>query len=986
MITSKFSDPQVVYENLEKPRAYYIPYAETAEDSMTMLNGDWKFAYFDSVLEVPEDVAKIEYAAAIPVPGCWECFGYGQKQYLNVNYPIPFDPPHLPKHNPVGVYSKVFDWQGTNESLYIVFEGVSSCMMLYLNGHYIGMSKGSHLQAEFDLTSHAVKGENTLTAVVFTWSSGTYLEDQDAFRYHGIFRDVYLLSRPERHVRDFFIHADMNGHFSIDLDYPGDLPCQIDIIAPDGEETRLDGCETTISNPLLWTAETPWLYRARIQYNGETIETEFGFRSVSFSDQRELLINGQPVKLRGVNRHDSNPDTGWTVSHADMEQDIYLMKQSNVNCLRTSHYPDNPYLYELCNRLGLYVVDECDIETHGADAAYYNRPDKAIASLSSNPQWQEAFVSRMRRTLGRDKNFPCVIMWSLGNESQIGDNHRAMSRYVHEADPSRPVHYERTAYPDPPYGKDQCPIDPCVDIVSRMYPDLEGVEYQGKESDDPRPYFMCEYGHAMGNGPGGLEDYWKLIYEYPRLIGGCIWEWCDHAVRMKDEHGTLLGFGYGGDSGEFPHDGNFCVDGLVMPDRRPSPGLLSVKAAYRPAEIQAVDLKNGVFDVTNHLDFINLKWFKTVVSLIEDDHAVCSEEIVLDVPPHETKRIHLPVKPEAGNAEHFAGLSIKILTPQDFAWAKAGHEVHRYVFSLDLKKEKTSGPVIPVDYQEAKRYIQVAAGDVSYTVDSLSGMICSIRKGEQELLTKPAAMTIWRASTDNERTIKELFRMQHMHKAAFLPQVIKCEKGVLEFHGMIAAASRLPFLFTTISYSFDETGVTVSVSAIRNKDFLIEVDEKQKDLLQAPRYYLPRLGMRFDLLKEFEDLKYQAFGPHECYVDSCNHVYPGVFESTVSDQYFPYIYPQDCGNHIGATHVCLSGNGKKITVDGDAFEFSALHQTIEGLDEAGHVWEIPDENCTELLIDCGNSGVGTNSCGPSLDRRYAMVDSEYQYSFHLAVK
>ena len=984
-------DPKTEGVNRLAPRAYYIPLDAQGNSRARSLNGDWDFAYFDSPLDLPEDVTAVSFGHSIPVPSCWECHGWGQKQYLNVNYPIPFDPPAVPALNPVGVYRRSFTANAAGGRVCLVFEGVSSCMMLYVNGAFAGLTKGSHLQAEFDVTDLCRPGENSLTAVVFTWSSGTYLEDQDAYRYHGIFRDVYLLERAQDHVRDFFIHAETDGSVQVDVDVQGGCTPEMTVASPDGSVLPLSGGKGKVPGVRLWNAENPVLYTLELRTREEIIRVPFGFTRVSVSPSRELLINGQPVKLRGVNRHESHPDNGWTVTREDMERDLLMMKRHNVNCIRTSHYPDHPYFYELCNRLGFYVVDECDIETHGADNAFFGQPDRAIASLSGNPDWKDAYLTRMMRTLERDKNCPCVILWSLGNESQIGDNHRAMSAWVRQRDPSRPVHYERTAYPDPPYGAEQCEIDPCVDVVSRMYPDLAGVEYQGRDSDDPRPYFMCEYGHAMGNGPGGLEEYWDLIYKYPRLIGGCIWEWCDHAVRMKDAEGRLLGFGYGGDSGEFPHDGNFCVDGLVSPDRVPGTGLFTMKAAYRPAQIDAVDAARGRFTVTNRLDFTNLSAFALRWRIVCDGSTAAEGETRLDVAPHAAADVCLPFPDELPQAADLLSAELCFVLAEDENWAPAGHVLCAASFPISVfapsAEKKTA---VPVGGASGGRLLCATSGGADYAVDRATGMICSIRKDGVELLAAPAEITIWRAMTDNEREVQRVFRELHMHKAKFY--CAECAPGAnageIVAKGAVAASARVPMLFVTLCYRFDEAGLTVSVQARRNPDFGVDIPSGMLNhpWLRDAKVYLPRFALRLPLLRGFEQLRYLAMGPSECYADLDDHCRLGIFEDTVTGQYFPYIMPQETGNHTDARWVELRDGSRCFRVEGERFEFSALHQTIEGLDAAKHTWEIPEENRTDLLIDYKNSGIGTASCGPALDARYAFLDTAFDYSFRLTVK
>ncbi len=516
-------NPKQVGENRLPQRSYYLPYVtaegalsqDTAGDARYMsLNGEWDFGYFAS----PEEADMLKLTGRIEVPSCWEMKGYGQIQYTNINYPFPFNPPYVPLENPVGVYSRQVDIHQCGRC-YLVTEGVSSYFEVYVNGCAAGFSKGSHLQAEFDITSLIRDGSNTITFKVFTYSDASYLEDQDFFRFHGIFRDVYLLLRPNDHIRDIEIRALPSGSVDITTDFCGNAqPADIWLLGPDG--IRLPGIH--VSNPQPWSAETPVLYKALIACNGEYICIPFGFRDISVSLRGELCVNGSPVKLKGVNRHDSHPDNGYTVSFEDMRRDIVLMKQHNINCVRTSHYPNDPRFLRLCDALGLYVIAECDLETHGTEFAYGFCTREAAEVLSSHPDWYDAYMDRMRRTVERDKNSPSIIMWSLGNESQFGVNHIAMAEWAKKRDPSRLVHYERTAYPDPAYGADQTPIHPCVDVVSRMYTGLDDLTTHATITNDPRPYFLCEYAHAMGLGPGGLQDYWDLFYRYPRLIGGCV--------------------------------------------------------------------------------------------------------------------------------------------------------------------------------------------------------------------------------------------------------------------------------------------------------------------------------------------------------------------------------------------------------------------------------------------------------------------------------
>ena len=638
VIMEKYNDLSLVSENREPQRAYYIPFESRdtaltgdgkASDKYISLNGTWGFEYLETPLDIPEKIEDIACSAEIPVPSCWECYGYGQIHYTNINYPFQYDPPYTMSMNPVGVYTRKFNVCDT-EKLYMIFEGVSSYFELYINNEYVGMSRGSHMQAEFEITKYVSRGENTVTVLVYTWNVESYLEDQDFFRFHGIFRDVYLLTRPKNHIRDIYIKADVNRGISVEVDFVGgELPYSVTIYEPSGNV--IDNTE----NSLLWSAEKPYLYGVLIECGGEYIYKKVGFRTVGTSDNGELLINGVSVKLKGVNRHDSHPEYGYCTSEADMREDIILMKQHNINCVRTAHYPNHPRFLELCDEYGLYVIDECDQETHGVEHAFGLCSLASIEEMASNPVWLPSYLDRMERMVERDKNSPSVIIWSLGNEGQFGTNHVKMSEWTKKRDNTRLIHYERTAFPNKAYGADQIKIDPCVDIISRMYTNLECLEIQGNITNDKRPYLLAEYCHAMGLGPGELTDYWELIYKYPRLIGGCIWEWCDHAVK------TEKGYIYGGDSGEFPHDGNFCCDGLVFPDRTPSTGLLEYKKVIEPLKIECTDSKNGVFRFTNLFDFTNLSEYDFCYKVICDDKTVDSGNFEVSLAPHERCEIRL---------------------------------------------------------------------------------------------------------------------------------------------------------------------------------------------------------------------------------------------------------------------------------------------------------------------------------------------------------
>lgn len=854
----KYNDLSLVSQNREPQRAYYIPFSTCdaaltgngeASDRYTSLNGTWGFEYLETPLDIPENIEDIEYSAEIPVPSCWECYGYGQIQYTNINYPFQYDPPYTMSMNPVGVYTRKFNVCDT-EKLYMIFEGVSSYFELYINNQYVGMSRGSHMQAEFDITKHINPGENTVTVLVYTWNVESYLEDQDFFRFHGIFRDVYLLARPKNHIRDIYIKADVNRGISVETDFVGgELPYSVTIYDPFGNV--IDNTE----KPLLWSAEKPYLYGVLIECGGEYIYKKVGFRTVCTSDSGELLINGVSVKLKGVNRHDSHPQYGYCTSLADMREDIILMKQHNINCVRTSHYPNHPRFLELCDEYGIYVIDECDQETHGVEHAFGLCSLASIDEMASNPAWLPSYLDRMERMVERDKNSPSVIIWSLGNEGQFGTNHVKMSEWTKKRDNTRLIHYERTAFPNKAYGADQIKIDPCVDIISRMYTNLECLEIQGNMTNDNRPYFLAEYCHAMGLGPGELTDYWELIYKYPRLIGGCIWEWCDHAVK------TEKGYIYGGDSGEFPHDGNFCCDGLVFPDRTPSTGLLEYKKVIEPLKIECKDAKNGIFKFTNLFDFTNLCEYAFCYKVICDDKAVESGSFEVSLAPHESCEVRLNYNtPKI--AKYGAYVEIYMNTAKAYSYCDAGHNIAWAQFEMPaniVKEPEMCKQAIVLN--DSRRYVSVQAGKNEYVIDKAQGMVSSIKQGGSECLARTSDIVLWRAMIDNDVYKKPIWVNEHFHKTYFKPRTHTAhsteEEYRITFNGVIGANSRLPVFETDITYVITSNGLRVQIRAVKNDKLkgMNRSSSEETDLdlnLKTDIDEIPRFAMRFALNPEFE--------------------------------------------------------------------------------------------------------------------------------------
>lgn len=960
-------DPQVTNEARLAPRSYFIPApdGETAEKHpkeenprYILLNGIWDFSYFDTLFDVPGNIEETEFKDTIKVPSCWQCFGYGQYQYTNVNYPIACDFPDIPADTPVGIYRRSFFFEkdASLPETYIVFDGVCSMYELYINGKRAGMSKGSRLTAEFDISPFLSDGENTVAVKVYTYSDATYLEDQDCFRYNGIFRDVYLLRRPEERLRDLFIRADMTGKLDISYDCDGDVTPVFSLFAPDGSEIPLGNVE----NPLLWTAETPYLYRLGIKCGDEYISRRFGFRTVSVNDS-VLCINGTAVKLKGVNRHDTHPEKGYAVNYDDMRRDLVLMKKNNINCVRTSHYPNQPCFPELCDEMGIYLVEECDIETHGTELASEGADPSHL--IAGNPLWKTAFVDRAKMMLERDKNSPSIIMWSLGNESFFGENHVAMSEWIKSRDNTRLVHYEGTMTVITRYYKENTHIDDSVDIVSIMYPKLSVLREAGINADgDKRPYFMCEYSHAMGMGPGGLEDYWKLIYEYPRLCGGCVWEWADHAVEKNGE------YLYGGDFGDFPNDGIFCVDGLNYPDRTPHIGLYSLRKAIQPARFS---FENGVLKIINTLDFVNLgslytlscsyKCGKRTVKLMTD--------MEISVPAHGEISVMLKGLPEKAMERCFLGVELRLKNKCEygdkgdvFAWEQ---------FELPVAVESKEAPVEKkAVLTENGRFITASAGKYEIKIDCATGSITGFAFDGKEYLASPSVFTVWRAPTDNDIYSKRRWLSEYISHAKFNVYSVSSAENTVEFKGSFTSPARIPIYYMTVVYTFTDGGMGVKISARRPENSLLE--------------QIPRFALMLTLKPGFEKLEYFAKGCLACYADMQNQSEYGIFNSTVTDEYEPYIRPQECGNHLGAEYCELSGKNEKLRVSGKSFEFSALHYSPEMMTEVSHRQElVPSEN-TFLLVNYKVGGLGTNSCGPKPEPEYVFNDMQFDFEFKIS--
>ncbi len=997
ILKNYFEDEKVLHIGNCPNRSYYVPCANeteageaclrSASSRFQLLNGEWDFKYYPSVRdlkEAPWEEGDSAVYDKLAVPSCWQMKGYDQIQYTNVNYPFPFDPPYVPIENPCGVYKTQFEVKAGEMRTYLNFEGVDSCFYLYINGKFVGYGQVSHCTHEFDITDFVHNGANQMTVIVLKWCDGSYLEDQDKFRFSGIFRDVYLLYRPQTHLRDFFVKtacniADQTASLTVELE-----GCEVayrledaagNVLAAGNAEKQI---REELQNVHFWNAEDPYLYRLILSSPNEVISTKVGFRDIKIQ-KGVFYINEVPVKMHGTNRHDSSPTGGATVSFDEILADLYQMKQHNFNAIRTSHYPNAPYFYELCDELGFYVIDEADVETHGCNRLLNAEGESRLMYpyLANSQAFKESFLDRAVMMVERDKNRPCVILWSTGNESGWGPGAEAELAYMAERDPSRPRHHERTSEIwegfEPDFSN--------VSVFSRMYMPIERIDdyfaddlakdlgirgYEMVPAEDQSggilPYMLCEYAHAMGNGPGDLEDYWQCMQRHPGYFGNFVWEWCDHAIQSEK------GFLYGGDHGEFPHDGNFCVDGLVYPDRRPSPGVLEHKNVMRPARF--THLEGNRWQVTNYLDFLNLKEVCTVAyEAICDGIAYAEGELGdLDVAPHGTAtfKLDLPDAPEGRCVLRFI-LRQKNGKP----WAEAGYEL-----GFDETELKPFSPAayVPAEgsvaVKEDDDEVILTGADFCYTYSKRRGTFSGMKREGEELFCRPMEYNAWRAPIDNDRKIKLIWKKAGYDRLIYRPyetKVDQTETGAVIRTFIGAAPIFLQNAFTfTATYTVDGKGnVRVKLDVKRNPAFP----------------WLPRFGVRMFLNpKKYSSVRYLGYGPGGSYADFRQAERYGIFSHS-ADAYEPFIKPQENMSHWGTQWVELGG--LKASALSAPFSFNASCFTQEELAAKAHDFELEKAPYTVLCLDGKMSGIGSGSCGPQLAPAYQLNELEFSVDFLL---
>lgn len=946
-----YEDPEHTSENRCMPRSCYIP---EGRSEYSLLNGVWRFAYFERDIDVPE---KIERWDTLPVPSCWQLYGYDNPNYTNLNYPYPCDPPYVPDDNPCGIYEREFCLEKKWGRVYFILEGVSSCAYLFINHVQVGYTQGSRLMAEFDITDYVREGENTVTVRVLKWCCGSYLEDQDAFRYNGIFRDCYLLQRPEGHIRDIEM---IPGEKEIAVRIEGEAVLRI----YEGEQLLTaanfhDSCVYPVENPILWNAEKPFLYRVELERDGEIIRLKAGLRSVRISDKYQLLINGVSVKLHGINHHDTSRERGWCQTDEELRRDLECMKELNINCVRTSHYPPTPKFLELCDEIGFYVVCETDIETHGFQRRYPNAESRFDVESNewpcTNLQWKKEHMERMRRMVEYYKNHACIISWSTGNESGHGCNHVDMIRWTKERDSSRLIHCEDAGRKGQIHN---------ADMYSRMYLSLENLEEAALSNDINMPVFLCEYAHAMGNGPGDVWDYNEVFDRYDKLIGGCIWEWADHVVTVDGIQK------YGGDfEGELTHDGNFCCDGLVFADRSYKAGTYEAKAAYQPIRTA---YRDGVLTIRNRLDFTNLNEYRLTCQVEADGEKVWEKTTVLDVAPHGKAEIRIDCEnlTDVFKITQYGVYLNVLLTREGKEYARCQHEltyentaVCRGVTSCGGETKELAA------LTEDAQYIYAEGERFFYVFSKHYGVFESMIVDGKEQLCGRMRLSAFRAPTDNDRKVKVYWENTNAWQGENLncafEKIYDChiKDGVILVSGSLAGVSRMPF-------SRHETCVTIEAGG----RITIALHVK----LREDAFWLPRFGYELELPKTSAEFSYYGRGPLENYSDMCHASFMGRYESSADKEYVNYVRPQEHGNHgnirwlhIGALEF-LSEKGMEINVS---------DYSTESLWKAEHTDELCKDGKIHLRLDYKVSGLGSNSCGPQLAKKYRLCEKEFDFCF-----
>ncbi len=1056
-----WENPQVVGINKLPGHTTLVPYPDETialtgdrEKSpyFQLLNGKWKFYYAVNPDSVPAGFYQTDFDMTtwddIEVPGNWTMQGYDKPIYTNVKMPIPNAPPHVPHDdNPTGLYRRTFtiphDWQ--DRQIFICFDGVESAFYLWINGQKVGYSQGSRLPAEFDLTPYVQPGENRMTVMVIRWSDGSYLEDQDHWWMAGIYRDVYLYVIPQVHIYDFFARTELDSDYhdatlkvqakinfydqpvpttpQPEIRYfdsgPAAYQVAMQLYNASGEPVFAepvlqpvrvsDWAANTVkligqvTNPEKWSAEKPYLYTLVLSLKnaqGATIEAEsckIGFRQVEIKG-RELLINGQPVLLKGVNRHDHDDRRGKAVAFESMLADVKLMKQFNFNAVRTAHYPNDPRWYELCDQYGLYVIDEANIECHSV----YNK-------LPNDPQWATAFLERGQRMVERDKNHPCIIMWSLGNESGYGPNHDALAGWIRGYDPTRPVHYEGATSQyvmlltaediEFTHRPDEAEEEKgrrrgwrvghlATDVYSNMYPSVDHIIAYAQDPANTRPLIMCEYAHSMGNSTGNLKEYWQAVETYDGLQGGFIWDWVDQGLLKVDDKGQSY-WAYGGDFGDEINDMNFCINGLIWPGRTPHPAMYECKKIFQPVSIEAKDLATGQLEITNQQYFSDLSRLNGTWELVVDGQVVQQGQLPpLDIPPGASQVVTLPLQEPvlAPGAECF--LMVRFLLARDMPWADQGHTVaweqFKMPYQAPVPTERKIEQIPQLKLSETAQAAIVTGPDFRLTFDKQAGYLASFVFRETELLESGPILNVWRAPTDNDGLKAQPERQDKLLAhwlAAGLNRLVR-QTEAMTIAQLQPQVIRIA-MRTTAQAPGCQTGFIHrhTYTIYGSGDILLEnVIEADPNL--PP---LPRIGLTMYLPAGFEQLTWYGRGPYENYIDRNAGTPVGLYSGLVDDQYVPYIMPQENGNKTEVRWLTLTNEAgiSLLAVGRPHLEASVSHYPADDLYRAFHTNELIRRDEVILNLDYMQCGLGGASCGPGTLPQYLVQPGTFKFTVRL---
>ena len=1000
-----YEDLSVLHENTMPARAYFIPASKRMDnlvehreesDRMQLLNGTWKFQYFNSIYDVQEPFFEKDYDTEnfdeIQVPSVWQMAGYDTHQYTNIRYPFPFDPPYVPQDIPCGTYVHTFVYHKDENApkAFLNFEGVDSCFYVWINGSYVGYSQVSHMTSEFDITDLLRDGENSIAVLVMKWCDGSYLEDQDKFRMSGIFRDVYILKRPKQAISDYHIKTrieDMLAKVEIEMKFYSPLNVKISIEDRNGAVVALGSIaeEGTavleIASPELWNTENPYLYKLILETENEVIVDHIALRKIEIKDQ-VIYLNGQKIKFRGVNRHDSDPVTGFTINPEQITTDLTLMKQHNFNAIRSSHYPNAPFFYEMCDKYGFMVIDEADIEAHGPFMIYrkedtdYNRFKRWNEKIADDPVWEEAIVDRVKLMVERDKNRFCIVMWSMGNESAYGCNFEKALEWTKNFDPDRITQYESARYRNYDETYDYSNLD----VYSRMYPALSEIqEYLDK--DGSKPFLLVEYCHSMGNGPGDFEDYFQMIQDNDKMCGGFVWEWCDHAIAHGTAENGKTIYAYGGDHGEEIHDGNFCMDGLVYPDRTVHTGLLEYKNVYRPARVISYDKESGELVLHNYMDFDDLKDYVKISYELTQDGLVISKGILpeFSVAPHGEGKTNLKINvPENGKCYLKLIYHLKKELPlldEDHILGFDEIEVSKDGAKCKLAEKWIPKTVVDSELQvnENDTQIHIKGREFAYTIDKRTALFTEMKFAGREYLNHPMELNIWRAPTDNDMYIKSEWKKAHYDKAytrAYTTEVVQGKHGVkITSHASVVAETVQKILDVTITWKIEAAGKI-------NADIAVTKDDEFPDL--------PRFGVRMFLDKKLSAVRYFGMGPQESYCDKHQAASHGLYRADVGDLHEDYIRPQENGSHYDCEYVELNNSRYGIVASAEkAFSFNASYYTQEELEKKTHNYELTESDSVVFCVDYALNGIGSNSCGPVVLEQYRFDDVLFRFQFTL---